>query len=293
MDVKTPIRGNGGTDFTGAVHTLAAQGLAVFPVREDCRRPFTKHGYKDATKYPEDVEALWLLHPGANIAVACGAASGAFVLDVDVKCGKNGRHTLAALEAVHGELPWTWRTRTPSGGLHFWFRQPALRLKNRVGFLPGLDVRTDGGSVVVPPSRRVDGVYQWEASPWSCDLAEAPGWLLDEIAPPLAARIASPWPDGPLSCCAPRYVVAVVNGECTDLAAMAPNSGRNTRLFKAAARIGEFVAASRIPVELAERELEAAADTCGLIRDDGRRAVLATIKSGLQRGMSNPRHPAR
>jgi hypothetical protein len=271
-----------------AAHALAAHGLAVFPVREDCRRPFTKHGYKDAAKYPEDVEALWLLHPGANIAVACGAASGAFVLDVDVKGAQDGRNTLADLEADHGALPWTWRTRTPTGGLHFWFRQPALRLKNRVGFLPGLDVRTDGGSVVVPPSRRIDGVYQWEAPPWSCDLAEAPDWLLDRIAPP------------PLTCSRPvsipsgsidrmsRYAAAVINGECREVATCA-RGFRNERLFRASARVGDLVGTGLIPRAMAEFELTQAAIGCGLVADDGNRAVLETIKSGLNRGTANPR----
>jgi hypothetical protein len=36
-----------------AAHALASRGLAVFPVSEDCRRSFTKHGYQDANKIAE------------------------------------------------------------------------------------------------------------------------------------------------------------------------------------------------------------------------------------------------
>ena len=62
-----------------------------------------------------------------------------------------------------------------------------------------------------------------------------------------------------------------------------------------------LVDVERMPVHDVVRELlrqssrfalEAAAADCGLVRENGRRAVLATIKSGLQRGMSNPREVA-
>ncbi|MHB8528433.1 MAG: bifunctional DNA primase/polymerase [Caulobacteraceae bacterium] len=127
---------------------LAAHGLAVFPVAADCRRPLTKHGYKDAAEAAEAVRALWRYHPAANVAVACGAVSRAFVLDIDVKAA-NGVRTLAELESIYGTLSVTWRTRTPSGGL-----QPERELRNRVNFAPGLDVRTHGGSVCVAPSHK-------------------------------------------------------------------------------------------------------------------------------------------
>ena len=86
---------------------------------------------------------------------------GVFALDVDVKDGKPGFVALAALAACHGPLPQTWRSRTPSGGAHLFFVQPVdRRLANRVN-LPvqairpsGLDVRSTGGLIVLPPSRK-------------------------------------------------------------------------------------------------------------------------------------------
>ncbi len=269
---------------------LAAFGLAVFPVAEDCRRPLTPHGYKDATKAPGEIEAIWRGRPRANIAVACGSTSGVFVLDVDThEDGPNGLQTLAGLEADHGPLPQTWRTLTPSGGLHIWFRQPDRRLRNRVGFAPGLDVRTDGGSVAVPPSRKSSGVYAWVAQPWAIPLADAPQWLLSLIDPPMDFRPRSaPVSIGSTGRLA-AYAAVAINGECSGLACMKPNSGRNSRLFQAAARLGELVAAGIAPVEIVARALEAAAGDCGLVAEDGVRAVAATIHSGLARGMLQPR----
>lgn len=265
-------------------------GLAVFPVAADCRRPLTRHGYRDASNTREGIEALWRGRPEANIAVACGAVSGVLVLDVDVK-GANGLRTLAELEARNGTLPKTWRTRTPSGGFHLWFRPPPRRLRNRVGFAPGLDLRTDGGSVAVPPSTKPGGVYAWEIHPEVCPLPSAPNWLSDLIDPPVVRPPVRPIPAGSYDRLA-RYVCSAINGECRELAAMKPNTGRNFRLFVASARLGALVGANLVSADLVERQLEAAAAECGLVGDDGRRAVLATIKSGLARGMAQPREVA-
>ena len=268
---------------------LASLGLAVFPTTAaDPKRPITPHGCRDATTDADAIRAWWQDHRAANLAVATGSPSGAFVVDVDLKPPVSGAATVRALTARHGALPRTWTTRTPSGGWHVWFRQPDRPLRNKVAFLPGLDVRTDGGAVVCPPSIRADGrAYSWVRAPWTCELADAPDWLLALIDPPVAVRPASPVRFASNDRAA-RYAAAVVNGECAEIAT-AGSGGRNHRLFQGAARIGELVGAGLIPVDLAEAELEAAADACGLTRDDGRHAVAASIKSGLARGAANPR----
>lgn len=275
-----------------AAQALAARGLAVFPVAADCKAPLTKHGYRDATKELGGVEAMWRPCPTANVAVACGGVSGAFVLDVDRHKGApDGLATLAALETDHGPLPLSWRTRTPTGGLHLWLAQPFRQLRNRVGFLPGLDVRTDGGSVAVPPSRRADGDYRWEVAPWERPLADAPAWLLDLVDPPPVPRPPrQPIRAGSFDRLA-RYAAAAIEGECGALAATG-SGARNHRLFQAAARLGELVGAGLVAEALVEDTLEAAADDCGLVAEDGRHAVLATIRSGLARGVAQPREVA-
>jgi hypothetical protein len=106
------------------------------------------------------------------IGVPTGPRSGFWVLDVDVDQarGNDGRASLAELEAEHGKLPQTVSTRTPRGGLHLLFRwSPHDSLRNSAGKLgPGLDVRGDGGYVIMPPSQRADGAaYRFENSPAS------------------------------------------------------------------------------------------------------------------------------
>jgi len=58
---------------------------------------------------------------------------------------------------------------------------------------------------------------------------------------------------------------------------------RNRLLFWASLRVGELVADGDLDAEAAGQALTDAAARLGLIREDGQRAVAATIRSGFQR----------
>jgi hypothetical protein len=109
--------------------------------------------------------------------VPTGKKSGVVVLDVDVDDG--GLESLAKLERAGAPAPKTARASTGGGGIHVFFRSPrGTQIRNSAGLLgPGLDVRGEGGYVVVPPSRTEDS-YKWvDTSP----LAEA-SWLIERLA---------------------------------------------------------------------------------------------------------------
>lgn len=57
----------------------------------------------------------------------------------------------------------------------------------------------------------------------------------------------------------------------------------------ASANLGQLVGADLLPQAAAERALLQAAGECGLVSEDGTRAVLATIASGMKKGVANPR----
>jgi uncharacterized protein (DUF2384 family) len=124
---------------------IAARGRPIFPCRG--KKPLTSHGFHDATTDPAKVSAYWKRYPDANVAMATGSRSGVFVVDVD---------RLEAVDELEPELQEaleeTLTVRTPSGGRHFYF-QHVQGLRNRTGSLPkGIDIRGEGGYVVVPPS---------------------------------------------------------------------------------------------------------------------------------------------
>ena len=174
--------------FTAAKAHVAL-GLPVFPLHSldgagrcscgtNCGRNAGKHprthkGLLDATWDPRPYPIWWRSWPQANVAVATGAAAGVWVLDVDPHHG--GLESLERLEAAHGEAAANLVRRDRRQGLHLWFASGDAALRNSAGRLaPGLDVRAEGGYVIVPPSRHRSGLtYRWATSGiplWSTSL---------------------------------------------------------------------------------------------------------------------------
>ena len=155
----------------------AELGWQVLPIVPKQKVPLTAHGVKDATDHPDTIRAWWEHWPDANIAVACGRASGVYVVDVDVSAAGdvNGLESLKEFP----ELQHTVQQRTPRNGFHAFFRAdnpPA----NRNSFRPGIDIRGDGYYVVVAPSIHPNGgAYLWNigCSPWECKPAEYPNFM--------------------------------------------------------------------------------------------------------------------
>ena len=289
------------TDTHTAARAYAAKlGWHVFPVAVDCRSPLIEHGCHAASTDPLQIDAWWARRPAANVALACGAKSGVFALDIDRHGDTDGFLSLMALEDEFGALPLTWRSQTPGRGEHRFFRYPAGReLRNRQklyiqradgskDYFPGIDVRSNGGSVCLPPSAKPTGPYTWIDHPLTTPLAEAPAWLTELIDPPLPP--AKPMPiRGRSRDRVARYVEVAVDGECDNLKGMKDGSGRNQQLFVAAANLGSLIGAALLPQQVAEAALERAAADCGLTRDDGVLSVRATIASGIRRGVQSPR----
>jgi hypothetical protein len=162
---------------------LAAKGICVFPCRARSKLPMTRHGCNDATTDVGVIRGWWSGWATANIAIATGSRSGLFVVDVDVKDGRNGEAQLRRLEEKHTPLPATVESVTGSGGRQLFFRIPdGLTIKNSVGKIAcGLDVRGEGGYVIAPPSVHPCGrAYAWSVDSAS-QFADPPDWLIEEI----------------------------------------------------------------------------------------------------------------
>jgi hypothetical protein len=190
--------------------TLALLDVAVFPVhgvtdrggctcgKGDCRNvgkhPRTSNGLRDATRDLDRIGAWWQQWPEANIGVATGAGSDLWVLDIDPASG--GEATFADLEATHGAIEPTWCVESGGGGFHLWFRSPDAPLQTTAGRLgPGLDVRAEGGYIIVPPSRHRSGnMYHWASGwhPTQASLVAAPAWLLELLHRPPPQKMIPP-----------------------------------------------------------------------------------------------------
>lgn len=155
-------------------------GWAVFPLSPKSKKPFSgSHGFEDATKDPAQIEAGWTETPDANIGIATGKSSGVWILDIDPPAGAEN---MKILEAQNGELEQTLRQTTGRGGDQFFFRHPEEGVPCSTNKLAkNIDVRGDGGYVVLPPSIHPDGpAYRWfnDITPADIEVGDAPGWLV-------------------------------------------------------------------------------------------------------------------
>jgi hypothetical protein len=175
---------------------LADRGLWVFPCRPQDKRPATARGLKDATIDRGQIERWWRAQPNCNIGVVTGVISGIMVVDVD---DLDAEAELRKLEQEHCPLPATVESVT-ARGRHLFFKWPDRAIRNSASKLAaGVDIRGDGGYVVVPPSLHPSGRrYSWSVDSANC-FATAPDWLLDRITTPAggadAANVASAWRD--------------------------------------------------------------------------------------------------
>lgn len=185
--------------------------------------------------------------PDYNIGARTGDASGFFALDVEAE----GLPELAELEALHGKLPKTRVHRTGSGGRHYLFTMPDFDVRNSQKKLTScIDIRGNGGMIVLPPSVSAKGAYGVEDD---SPIADAPEWLLEWLRNRLRAdgpnlgemptvedlpTYSELTPERQQQC--QKYALTVIEREAARYRDAPPGTG-NAELFNAACNILEIV----------------------------------------------------
>jgi len=142
-------------------------GFYTFPVGAN-KQPLTPNGYKDAT-LDLAVWEQWInkFNPQA-LAVDCGRSK-LVVIDIDVK-RVDGFKSLEKLE-LGIDYKNSFCSMTPTKGMHIFFTNNTNKpIKNSISRLgEGIDVKSNGGYVVLPPSEIATGIYAkyglWKGRP--------------------------------------------------------------------------------------------------------------------------------
>ena len=183
----------------GIAGTMAAKALAyaeagipVFPCNPLDKAPLVakapgeKGGFHAATTNALQIKAWWARWPNAMIGAPTGKASGFVALDIDQNPARE-KYGVASLEAFGHPLEELFdnpHTQTAGGGYHVFFAyEPSRPITNARGALPvHVDIRGDGGYVILAGSRTADGrAYTALADLSDTPLTPAPEWLHEAV----------------------------------------------------------------------------------------------------------------
>ncbi len=150
-------------------------GVSVVPA-DRLKRPLLDAWtpYMERQPMLQEIRDWWTTWPWAGVAIVCGAVSDVVVVDIEGE----------AIWVLDEEpLPYTPKVRTPSGGVHLYYRyEPGVRSTtwSEDGRHIG-EIRSDGNLVMAPPSRVVDGPYVWQVPPWEREPGEPPTDLFGRL----------------------------------------------------------------------------------------------------------------
>lgn len=276
-----------------AALSYAARGWPVFPLTPGGRVPLAgSRGFKDATVDAAQIRSWWAERPDANVGIRTGKDS-IIAVDVDRHGKGDGETSLAALEETHGKLPGTWESITPRDGRHFYFDPPNVAVRTRNGIRPGVDIKGEGGYVVAPPSivagfdqpyARRNGQATAPLPQWVADLANEKPAPADKQEEPTTTPPLRPSARSSASRSERHYADVALKLELKHLRQTAEGT-RNDTLNKAAFNLGQLVGGGYLDRAYVESELSSTAAMIGL----GEGEAAATIRSGIEAGMKEPR----
>jgi len=127
-------------------------GYSVIPMRALDKRPQVAWTDRQVVAANEnEISEWWLKFPTANVGIVTGRLSDLTVVDIDGELGEK------SIRRSGLNLPRTFTVNSPRGR-HLYYKYTS-RLNTKAKFLPGVDVRSEGGVIVAPPSKRAEGEY--------------------------------------------------------------------------------------------------------------------------------------
>ena len=122
---------------------LWRNGFSVIPVQPGGKRPLVPWTeYQNHRPTEEEIRRWWQQYPNANVGIVTGKVSRIVVIDLDLDKDNNESGA-----GIYEQAPTDLIVKTGRGGYHLYYRYPedVDYVPNRVGLLPGVDVRPEAG----------------------------------------------------------------------------------------------------------------------------------------------------
>jgi Bifunctional DNA primase/polymerase, N-terminal len=148
-----------------------ADSVSLIPLEPKGKKPLIPWKEFTTRRASREERSEWKKRfPGCNWGLVCGKISGVVALDFDGPEGK----ALFNEHKVAGTTP----VNVTGKGFHGLYQVPDRPLKNGVRIVDGLDIRSDDGYIVCPPSTHPTGMkYQWQLPPWVKPPPPVPDWI--------------------------------------------------------------------------------------------------------------------
>lgn len=208
-------------DLKAEAKKLTEKGLVCVPLRVGFKYP----DYDEWEQLKKTPLARFTKER-KGFGIVCGEASGVFCVDID-----DVPQWTSMIDAIDGndeDLDETPAVKTPSGGYHYYFKyDPEIKTGKGVVKVEGIksssiDVRSQGGQVVAPPSlyfadkkkpwkKKFEGTrYKWITSFDDCEPKECPEWLKHLLLNKFKLQQN---PDGSIALCEPPKPKLDENGD--------------------------------------------------------------------------------
>jgi hypothetical protein len=203
--------------------------------------------------------------------------SGFWVLDADVY-KPEGKKSFDFLENKYGKLPETRLSKTGNGGFQFFWKYNGTKIgSSNSKIAPAIDIKADGGYVVLPPSNHPSGKkYEWLKK--FVDLPTAPIWLIDLIIEKEKEFIKS------LSNTSSTYGEKALSNEIIKISSSVVGN-RNDLLYDAAKNLSQLISGGELDYGHVYNSLLGMALSVGLEEKES----IKTINSGFKAGFKKPR----
>lgn len=141
-----------------ALYYAEKLGMSIIPIQSNKKPYFPWEPFQKDRASSGQITAWWGHYPNAMIGMVTGEISDLVVIDLDI-ITEEADHLLHELIPQIDQAP---ITSTPKGGRHFFFKHPGIQVENNSRIIQGADFRGDGGYVILPPSKNIEGkYYKW------------------------------------------------------------------------------------------------------------------------------------
>lgn len=151
----------------------SAAGYSVIPINYESKQPtIAWREYQTRRATDQEIES-WFNRGDSNIAIVTGSVSNLSVVDVDPRNG--------GVAIIKGKPLGRATAITGGHGYHYYFSHFPEASSCKPGAWKGVDIKSDGGYILVPPSKTVEPYRFTDGEPFPPERRIAPEWLKHEI----------------------------------------------------------------------------------------------------------------